>query len=132
MRSAVATASGCFRSSATLRRPRCMMSQCGSLGIGALTAPARSMRSTSAPMSESIIAVNGPGPMPANSRMRIPFSGPVPMACRLRSAEPQHIAGGYRLSHSASAARSDCSFARDSSYSAPGSESATMPPPVCR
>ena len=38
------------------------------------------MRSTSAPMSESIIAVNGPGPMPANSRMRIPVRGPIGVA----------------------------------------------------
>ncbi len=35
------------------------------------------MRSTSAPMSASIIAAKGPGPMPATSTMRIPASGPV-------------------------------------------------------
>ena len=33
-------------------------------------------RTTSAPMSASIMPANGPGPMPANSTMRLPVSGP--------------------------------------------------------
>ena len=37
---------------------------------------ARSTRITSAPMSASSIAANGPGPMPASSMMRTPLSGP--------------------------------------------------------
>ena len=36
-------------------------------GAGPRTAPARSTRITSAPMSASSIAANGPGPMPAIS-----------------------------------------------------------------
>src|SRR3984957_17505446 len=35
------------------------------------------MRSTSAPMSASIIAANGPGASPAISTILIPFSGPI-------------------------------------------------------
>ena len=38
---------------------------------------ARSTRMTSAPMSDSSIAANGPGPMPAISMMRYPVSGPA-------------------------------------------------------
>src|ERR1700759_4899906 len=35
------------------------------------------MRMTSAPMSDSNIAANGPGPIPANSTTRIPCKGPM-------------------------------------------------------
>ena len=41
-----------------------------------LPAPTRSSVTTSAPMSASIMQANGPGPMPANSTMRKPASGP--------------------------------------------------------
>src|SRR5205807_2334197 len=37
----------------------------------------RSMTRTSAPRSASTIAANGAGPMPANSTIRTPFSGPI-------------------------------------------------------
>jgi hypothetical protein len=43
----------------------------------ARTRSARSTRRTSAPMSASIIAQNGPGPMPAISMIRMPSSGPT-------------------------------------------------------
>src|SRR5512134_1304727 len=36
------------------------------------------MRMTSAPMSDRSMPQKGPGPMPANSTMRTPFSGPCP------------------------------------------------------
>ena len=36
---------------------------------------------TSAPISASSMQANGPGPMPANSTMRVPFSGPVALVC---------------------------------------------------
>ena len=62
--------SGCLRSTAMLRRPRCSTSKCGASGAGPRTACARSTRMTSAPMSASIMAANGPGPMPAISMMR--------------------------------------------------------------
>ena len=44
-------------------------------GLGAETS-GLSMRNTSAPRSASIIAQNGPGPIPANSRTRMPTNGP--------------------------------------------------------
>ena len=40
------------------------------------TDPARSTRTTSAPMSDSIIAANGPGPIPASSMTLMPGNGP--------------------------------------------------------
>ena len=49
----------------------------GSAGSPPLTFWARSMRTTSAPMSASIMAANGPGPMPAISMTRTPASGPL-------------------------------------------------------
>ncbi len=72
----VSTPSACFKSSATLRRPRSMTSQCGPVA-SSRTACTRSTRTTSAPISASIIAANGPGPMPAISKMRTPCSGPA-------------------------------------------------------
>src|SRR5437879_4414783 len=79
-RSTVATPSGCLRSTATERRPRFSTSRVGSPAPG----PGRSTRTTSAPMSASIMAVNGPGPMPAISITRRPCNGP--MASTLPSA----------------------------------------------
>ncbi len=75
--STVSTASGFFRSRARLRRPRWRTSHAGRSGGAAGTACARSTRMTSAPMSASIMAAKGPGPMPANSMMRTPCSGPA-------------------------------------------------------
>jgi hypothetical protein len=43
-------------------------------GIGGVQ-PARSIRTTSAPWSASIIAANGAGARPANSTIRTPLSG---------------------------------------------------------
>src|SRR2546423_634894 len=72
-RSTACTPSGCFRSTAIERRPRLRTSLSGfrtrALGL--------SRRRTSAPMSASIIAVNGPGPMPAISITFKPCSGPA-------------------------------------------------------
>ena len=59
-----------------LRRPRSSTSQCAVSGAGPRTDCARSTRITSAPMSASIMAANGPGPMPAISMIRYPVSGP--------------------------------------------------------
>ena len=42
----------------------------------------RAMRITSAPWSASIIPQNGPGPIPANSMILIPVSGPAMIASR--------------------------------------------------
>src|SRR5579875_486044 len=72
------TASGCLRSSAMLFRPRPRMStprRCCSPERATLST--RSMRTTSAPMSASIMPQNGPGPMPATSITLIPLSGPI-------------------------------------------------------
>ena len=75
----IATASGCFRSSATEGRPRFEMSFAKSMPIArAMAAPSlRSTRNTSAPRSASSIAANGPGPMPAISMTLTPASGPA-------------------------------------------------------
>ena len=67
--------SGFFKSSATDWRPRLVIS----FGEPPL-APLRSMRKTSAPISDSNIAQKGPGPIPANSMILTPFSGPFPMS----------------------------------------------------
>ena len=56
------------------RRPREVMS-----AGEALPCPLRSMRTTSAPRSDSSMPQNGPGPMPANSTTFSPLSGPWPM-----------------------------------------------------
>ena len=44
---------------------------------GFMKPPGRSMRITSAPWSASIMPQKGPGPIPANSMIRMPLSGPV-------------------------------------------------------
>ena len=59
-----------------MRRPRFSTSQLGASGCSSRTFWARSTRITSAPMSASIMAPKGPGPMPATSMMRYPVSGP--------------------------------------------------------
>ena len=61
-RAAVATPSGCLRSTATLRRPRCIRSPSGPSWRRARPTCARSTRITSAPRSASSMAANGPGP----------------------------------------------------------------------
>ena len=75
--STVATPSGCLRSTPTLRRPRLSTSKWGVSGISSRTRSARSTRTTSAPRSASIMAANGPGPIPAISTTRMPLSGPM-------------------------------------------------------
>ena len=81
------TPSGLLRSSAILRRPRNMRSPAGVSGAGPRTACARSTRMTSAPMSASNMAANGPGPMPAISITLYPLNGPamtIPFECEKR------------------------------------------------
>ena len=68
--SSASTPSGFFRSMPTERRPRFNTSAGGAAGSPPLTDWARSTRTTSAPMSASIMAAKGPGPMPAISRIR--------------------------------------------------------------
>src|SRR5215216_4617590 len=64
--------SGCLRSTATRRRPRANSAgQAGRSGAG------RSTASTSAPRSARSMAQNGPGPIPASSTIRTPWSGPM-------------------------------------------------------
>ena len=72
-----------FRPGVMERRPRLSTSFSG-LSTRAF---GRSTRSTSAPMSASIIAVNGPGPMPAISITLKPCSGPA-MSLRLLIVSP--------------------------------------------
>src|SRR5581483_8720931 len=76
-RNTVSTPCGFFRSTARLRRPRASTSFGGCSGLCSRTRSARSTRSTSAPISASIIPQNGPGPMPAISMTLIPSSGPI-------------------------------------------------------
>src|SRR5215475_10813347 len=74
--STMARPSACLRSTPMERRPRFNRSGCGTPNEDGSTDAARSTRITSAPMSASIIAVKGPGPMPASSMTRTPTSGP--------------------------------------------------------
>ena len=67
-----ATASGRLRSSTIVRRDRSKGSRDGSVRP---PLDGRSTRITSAPWSASIIPQNGPGPIPASSRMRNPARG---------------------------------------------------------
>ena len=92
MRSTVATPSGCFRSMVTSRRPRA--SNVNPLGRSAWVASsARSIRTTSAPMSDSNVPANGPGPIPASSMTLIPCSGPTaPPRSPHRTAAAPHNA----------------------------------------
>src|SRR5829696_6783197 len=79
MRSTVSTPSDCLRSTPIERRPRFSTSiHPGSNPRS--TDWARSTRTTSAPMSESSIAANGPGPMPAISITLTPDSGPTSLS----------------------------------------------------
>ncbi len=71
----VSTPSGDLRSTPIERRPRFKISRLGFDGSPP-TDPARSTRITSAPMSASIIAANGPGPIPAISMILVPDNGP--------------------------------------------------------
>ena len=71
------TPSGFFRSTPMLRRPRANTSLDGLSGSVPRTAAERSMRITSAPRSASIIAQNGPGPMPVISTTLMPERGPA-------------------------------------------------------
>src|SRR3954454_13623250 len=71
----VSTPSAFFRSTPMLRRPRLRISRFCRSKLP-VTAWARSTRTTSAPRSASIIAANGPGPIPAISTTLIPDNGP--------------------------------------------------------
>src|SRR5205085_3703343 len=68
--STCATASLAFRSSSTTLRPR------PAIDFRFFLAPTRSSVTTSAPISANIMQAKGPGPMPANSTIRNPASGP--------------------------------------------------------
>src|SRR4051812_2029588 len=89
-RSTVCTPSGCLRSTAIDLRPRLSTSFSG-LSTRAF---GRSTRSTSAPMSASIIAVNGPGPMPAISITLTPCSGPA-MSSNLSPEQSLRVVGEH-------------------------------------
>src|SRR5436305_2714424 len=95
-RSTVCTPSGCLRSTATDLRPRFNTSLSG-LSTRAL---GRSIRRTSAPMSASIIAVNGPGPIPAISITLKPCSGPA-MSVKLSPEQSLRIVGEHGVEHRA-------------------------------
>jgi len=86
---------------ATERRPRALTSHIGAGSVGS-TAPARSTRSTSAPMSDSIMAANGPGPIPASSTTRYPASGPATV--RPRPERPVADEGGDKSGKDAKSA----------------------------
>ena len=70
----VSTPSGFFRSTAMLLRLRASTSARGDCWPAEL---ARSTRTTSAPISASIMPQNGPGPMPCSSMTPSPVSGPM-------------------------------------------------------
>src|SRR5260370_816602 len=76
IRTTTPAACGFLRSSATERRPRAD-TFCLALPSADGLPPIRSMRMISAPISANNIAQNGPGPMPANSMILNPFSGPI-------------------------------------------------------
>src|SRR5205823_8457994 len=69
--SALATEALSFKSSSTTLRPR------PAIDLRFFLAPMRSSVTSSAPISASSMQANGPGPMPANSTMRTPASGPL-------------------------------------------------------
>ena len=71
-----------LRSTPMLRRPRPLTKAGGRSGSPPRTETARSIRTTSAPMSASIIPQNGPGPIPASSITRTPSSAPTVMSPR--------------------------------------------------
>src|SRR6478735_1090210 len=84
-RSTVATPSGCFRSTPTLRRLRSRLAyaEAGIVPSPLATEVARSRRSTSAPRSPRAIPANCVGPMFGSSMTLIPESGPRPMVVLL-------------------------------------------------
>ena len=95
------TPSGCFRSMAMERRFLASTSR------PRPAAPIRSTRITSAPMSDSIMPQNGPGPIPASSMTRNPCNGPtVGLLARLsRFAESvNHAVTGLDASNEAACA----------------------------
>ncbi len=96
MRSTVSTPSACLRSTPIDRRPRFSTSiHPGSNPRS--TDCARSTRTTSAPMSESSIAANGPGPMPAISMTFTFDSGPMRPTLATVLCMVETIASGYGL-----------------------------------
>src|SRR5688572_11654660 len=95
MRIRASTPSALLRSMPTERRPRFSTSLLGASKFP-VTAWARSTRITSAPMSASIIAANGPGPIPAISITRTSESGPI-RATIIAVVEFETLASGYGL-----------------------------------
>src|SRR5829696_4695872 len=83
--STVATAWGCFRSSATLGRPRLRRSCAPPRSV---RSPGRSILITSAPRSARIMQACGAGPIPASSTTLTPRSGPVPRPSSMPSIMP--------------------------------------------
>src|SRR5690606_8605543 len=100
---AIRTASGFFISSAIDVRLRLSGSR------GSMKPPGRSMRITSAPWSASIMPQKGPGPMPANSMILMPLSGPAMMlSCSSDTFDDdrgRHAAGGAHGDEAIAAAR---------------------------
>src|SRR3546814_566923 len=100
---AICTAAGFFISSAIDVRLRLNGSR------GSTKPPGQSIRITSAPWSASIMPQNGPGPMPANSMILMPFSGPAMMlSCSSDTFDDdrrRHAARGAHGDESIAAAR---------------------------
>src|SRR5215471_18990285 len=96
MRSTVSTPSDCLRLTPIERRPRLSTSiHPGSKPRS--TDWARSTRTTSAPRSDSSIAANGPGPIPAISTTFTPESGPMQLTLASVSRVVETLASGYGL-----------------------------------
>ena len=95
-RSAASAPSALFRSSVTERRPRSITSWRRSRSSPSFESLARSTSSTSAPMSASIMAANGPGPIASNSRTRKPARGPIWPSMISTRRWPGRAHGGLR------------------------------------
>src|SRR5574337_189403 len=87
-RSAASRPAACLRSSATDLRLRPTRSNRVSSGRPSPLGSVRSIRSTSAPRSASIIAASGPGPMLANSTTLSPCKGPIGNSSSIGSQPP--------------------------------------------
>ena len=102
-------ASGFFRSNATERRPRLSRLYFGSIAIPKPASAARSIRNTSAPMSDSSIAHIGPGPIPASSMTRYPDNTPMMLTSERAYFRPRTFLFASRPRHFCSHA---CTFGR--------------------
>ncbi len=87
-RSAAATPSACLRSSATERRPRSARRSGGVAVVAAAAPGAVDAHHVGAQVGEQHRRRTAPGPMPANSRIRSPASGPMRVYCRILMKTP--------------------------------------------